>query len=99
MMYSLSQQLALIRSHHQKWPVKVIPIANELGMKVYYTQGWSHNISGMIKQVSEYGGGGKSGYAIYVNDQHSTSRKRFTIAHEIAHFILHRDLDFGQLCR
>lgn len=36
--------------------------------------------------------GGASGFAIYVNAKHSEVRRRFTIAHEIAHFVLHRDL-------
>lgn len=32
------------------------------------------------------------GYVITVNATHSETRKRFTIAHEIAHYVLHRDL-------
>jgi Zn-dependent peptidase ImmA (M78 family) len=36
--------------------------------------------------------GGPSGYAIFVNYTHPRGRQRFTIAHEIAHFVLHRDL-------
>lgn len=31
-------------------------------------------------------------YVITVNSAHSETRKRFTIAHEIAHYVLHRDL-------
>ena len=30
-------------------------------------------------------------YAIYVNGLHHVNRKRFTVAHEIAHFLLHKD--------
>ena len=36
--------------------------------------------------------GGTSGYAIFVNNNHHTHRRRFTIAHEIGHFVLHGDL-------
>ena len=36
--------------------------------------------------------GGDCGFAIFVNANHSEVRRRFTIAHEIAHFALHRDL-------
>jgi Zn-dependent peptidase ImmA (M78 family) len=35
--------------------------------------------------------GGSSDFSIVVNKTESRARKRFTIAHEIAHFILHRD--------
>jgi len=36
--------------------------------------------------------GGESGFAIYVNAAHPLVRRRFTIAHEIAHYILHENL-------
>jgi len=40
--------------------------------------------------------GGPSGFSIAVNARHAPVRKRFTVAHEIAHFILHRSkLDEG----
>jgi Zn-dependent peptidase ImmA (M78 family) len=35
--------------------------------------------------------GGPSGFSIVINATESLPRKRFTVAHEIAHFILHRD--------
>ena len=35
--------------------------------------------------------GGSSGYSIRVNVSHPLVRKRFTIAHEVAHFLRHRD--------
>ena len=44
----------------------------------------------MIKRDTE--DGGESGYAIYVNANHSETRRRFTIAHEIAHYVLHKNL-------
>jgi Zn-dependent peptidase ImmA (M78 family) len=42
--------------------------------------------------VSDKNRGGKSGYAIYINGHHALTRRRFTMAHEIAHFVLHRTL-------
>ncbi len=36
--------------------------------------------------------GGESGYVIYVNALHSEVHRRFTIAHECDHFVLHRSL-------
>jgi len=34
---------------------------------------------------------GPSGYLIEVNGAHHENRRRFTLAHEIAHFMMHRD--------
>lgn len=42
-------------------------------------------ISGLLKKENR-------GYSIKVNSTHSINRKRFTIAHEIGHFMLHDDL-------
>ncbi len=69
-------------------PIKVIALAHELGLKVY-TSSLGPNVSGMIKKD---GRGGSSGYAIFANSGHAETRRRFTIAHEVAHYILHRDL-------
>lgn len=65
-------------------PVPVVRIANELGVDVYETDDLLDNQSGLIKKESDK-------YVIYVNSFHPATRKRFTIAHEIAHFLEHRD--------
>lgn len=82
--------LDIIRKHQLSYPVHLMPLAEELGIKIYETHSWDDNISGMIKKSPEYGG--ESGYACFVNAKHSSTRKRFTIAHEMAHFILHKEL-------
>lgn len=71
-------------------PVQVIPIATELGLKVYTVNNWDDDVSGMI--IRDTARGGPSGYAVYVNGNHPLVRRRFTIAHEIAHYMLHRSL-------
>lgn len=71
-------------------PVQVVPIATQLGLKVYTVNNWDDEISGMI--VRDEKRGGKSGFAIYVNGKHPEVRRRFTMAHEVAHFVLHRSL-------
>ena len=81
---TLHKNLDLIKSHQKSAPVKVVPIAEELGLKVFRASDWDKNLSGMIKKMGE----GK--YNIYVNASHHILRRQFTIAHEIAHFILHR---------
>ena len=69
-------------------PVHVIGLANALGMNVWELQ-LPSNISGKIWRDSQ--NGGTSGYSIGVNSAEAFVRKRFTVAHECAHFILHRN--------
>jgi Zn-dependent peptidase ImmA (M78 family) len=85
----IEEALEIIKEHQDSAPVEVIPIAYDLGMKVYYVN-WPDNASGKVALDEKYGG--KSGYAIFVNRNHHSHRRRFTIAHEIAHFVLHRNL-------
>ena len=82
--------MEVIRKHQKSAPVQTIPIAEALGLSCYRASGWPDTTSGMIVRDAERGG--DSGFAIYVNAEHSKVRRRFTIAHEIAHFVLHRDL-------
>jgi Zn-dependent peptidase ImmA (M78 family) len=69
--------------------VNVTTIAENFGLKVY-PDGLTEDISGAIVKNSSLGG--KSGYCIFYNKNHAPVRQRFTIAHELAHFILHKDL-------
>lgn len=84
----LKDQMEIIRRHQKAAPVKLTPIATELGVPVYRVPGWGKNISGMLKKKADT----PSGYAIYVNGTEPDVRKRFTIAHEIGHFVLHENL-------
>jgi Zn-dependent peptidase ImmA (M78 family) len=90
-MTKLEDQLNIIRKHQRRPPVLLEPIARDLGLRVYKVPGWPDNISGWIYRASPEVAG-ESGYAIEVNALHSPARRRFTIAHEIAHFILHPHL-------
>ena len=83
--------MQIVRKHQNDGgKVETVPLAKELGLEVYRVKGWPDDLSGMIKKDPDKGG--KSGYAIFVNANHPETRRRFTIAHEIAHFVLHRDL-------
>lgn len=62
-------------------------MAEALGLTVNMDASLPRNISGRIVR----GGNGRAGYYIKVNGAHSPYRKRFTLAHEIAHHLLHRD--------
>lgn len=84
-----SGEFQIIRKHQSKTPVDVIAIAEEIGLPVYEDDEMADNISGMLVKDKDLGG--KTGYCIIVNADHHPNRKRFTIAHEIAHYVLHRD--------
>lgn len=84
------EQMAVIQRHQSEWPVQTVPVANDLGIRVYRMGGWPNHIAGMIRKDADEGG--TSGFAIYVNAEHPVVRRRFTIAHEIGHFVLHREL-------
>lgn len=80
----------ILQKYHEHAPVRVVAIAKDLGIKVYKTMDFDDRISGLIQKDERYGG--KSGYAIYANGRHPVTRRRFTIAHELGHFYLHREL-------
>lgn len=84
---SYTQWKNILEKTQQTTPVAVIAIASDLGINVY--SGIGEGLSGMI--IKDNIKGGPSGYAIFVNKKDSSKRQRFTIAHEIAHFILHKD--------
>jgi IrrE N-terminal-like domain len=86
----LKEQNDIVRNRQSTAPVNVIALAHDLGLRVYQTSELSTDISGMI--VKDKKRGGESGFAIYVNASHAPVRRRFTIAHEIAHYILHENL-------
>ena len=72
-------------------PVNVIGLANAMGIIVYNTSINNDNLSGYISKDDE-------GYYICVNDRHPATRQQFTIAHELGHYVLHKDvLDSGNL--
>ena len=66
-------------------PVDVIGLANALGIEVYEEEFDNNAVSGYISKDD-------NGYFICVNKMHPATRKQFTIAHEIGHFVLHQDL-------
>jgi hypothetical protein len=77
----------IIRKYTDSVPVNIVGLANELLLTV--RQEDLGPDSGEIARDIERGG--FSVYSIVVNASHSRVRKRFTAAHEVAHFLLHRD--------
>jgi hypothetical protein len=89
-MIEMAEKLRLVNTYVGYFgvPVNVIGLAHRLGIRVYDAP-WPENISGKIQKDRTRGG--ESGFAIFVNKSHPETRKRFTIAHEIAHYVLHED--------
>lgn len=83
-----SGERALIEEHLQGPPVSVGRIASALGIEVL-SSSLQSDISGQIRKKSSDGV-----YEIKVNIADPAVRQRFTVAHEISHFLLHRnDID------
>lgn len=68
-----------------QFPVDVYAIAKDNNINII-EKNLNDDISGML--INEDGL-----YTIYVESRHHSNRKRFTIAHELAHFFLHRKLE------
>jgi len=82
----------IIRKYQETAPVDVIALAHDLGIAVWQSDKLPKDVSGKLFLDSK--NGGKSGWSILVRDQDAPVRKRFTVAHEIGHFLLHRS-DLG----
>jgi Zn-dependent peptidase ImmA (M78 family) len=80
--------MSMIAPFQRTAPVNVVAIAQALGLSVW-EEVLDKNISG--KLFRDPVNGGSSGFSIVVNAPDALNRKRFTVAHEIAHFILHRN--------
>lgn len=77
--------ISMIRRAQRSAPVDVDGLCADLGLRV--NQAWlDDDISGELVRVSP------DKFEINVNASHPTTRQRFTTAHELGHFIYHRDL-------
>jgi IrrE N-terminal-like domain len=86
----------IIAKYQAQAPVDVVAIATDLGINVWKMDSLPASVSGKI--FRDPLNGGRTGFSIAVNAAHSLVRQRFTVAHEIAHFILHRKkLESGDL--
>lgn len=76
----------IVEGHMASVPVKVGQLARDLGLEVKAAT-LKPGISGMIARANT-----PAGFEIKVNRHENSLRQRFTIAHEIAHFLLHSEL-------
>jgi Zn-dependent peptidase ImmA (M78 family) len=72
-----------LRQFTAETPVKVGGLASALGLRVVLAT-LPINISGLIQPDG-------TGFVVKINRFESKERQRFTIAHEIAHYLIHRD--------
>lgn len=67
-------------------PVKLAGLAGALGLEVFKSP-LKPDVSGLIEPSDS----APSGFRIRINRHEMAERQRFTLAHEIAHYLLHRD--------
>ena len=80
------EERSKILSVQSEIPVKLGDLASSLGL-VVKAGTLRAGISGEIRKSSE----STAGFIIRVNRHENKTRQRFTLAHEIAHYLLHRD--------
>ena len=80
------EEVEIVRRFTSNFPVKVGELASALGLRVTRTP-LPPKISGLIQPSRET----PSGFEIRVNKYEVPERQRFTVAHEIAHYLLHRN--------
>lgn len=83
-MKKAEEQAQIIEEHQVAAPVPIIALAKALGFKVYASKELPDRMAGAIKLEED------KSYSIYVNLNFGRNRRRFTVARQIAHFILHK---------
>ena len=75
---------SIINEYSKNTPASLPCLLRDLNIQLVYAN-LEKNISGIIEHINNE-------YRIIVNENHPLTRQRFTIAHELGHYILHRDL-------
>jgi IrrE N-terminal-like domain len=81
-----AEQKEILTKFTSEAPVKLAALADALGLEVFKSP-LKPDISGLIEPSDT----SRSGFRIRINRHEIPERQRFTLAHEIAHYILHRD--------
>lgn len=77
-------QREIVERNLAQKPVQLGKLAGELGVSVKLSA-LERGRSGLIKRDGD-------GYVIKINRHETRERQRFTLAHELAHFLIHRDI-------
>jgi hypothetical protein len=83
---TLFEEMELIKQHCSNLPVDVLRAAHDLALDPV-AEKMASNICGLIRRSNS-----ESGFQVAYNADHAVVRQRFTIAHEIGHYMFHRDL-------
>lgn len=75
----------ILEKYLSEYPVKLGALARELGVGGIKVSSMRPGTSGQIMKEGDQ-------YVIRVNRHEARERQRFTIAHELAHYLLHRDV-------
>jgi hypothetical protein len=78
----------IVARHMQTVPVDLEKMISELGLTLQLDGSLPPSIAGKIMRDSH----APAGFKIVVNPNDNPRRQRFTMAHEIGHYVLHRDL-------
>lgn len=79
---------ARLKSFMEERPVNVQGAAEAFGLRVFSAE-LPDRISGVLFKDEEHGA--PSGFVILVDDAEPPERQRFTAAHELGHYLLHRN--------
>lgn len=79
---SIERKASALIAGYREAPIPIAAVANSLGLDVQQVS-LGDDVSGILV-VNPTGG------VIGVNKDHARARQRFTIAHEIGHYVLHR---------
>lgn len=82
-----TETLAVLNSVTNSVPVDVMAAASKLGVLVFAAN-LADKISGVLVRDPSYGSA--SGFVIFVDQNEPAYRQRFTAAHELGHFVLHK---------
>ena len=88
-------ELNTIERYSKQLPINILDLSKALGVSVYrpYIE---TNLEGWIEHDNE-----EKLFKIYLNTQYPAKKQRFTLAHELSHFLLHKNeiIEEGQLDR
>ncbi len=76
----------ILEKYTNTYYVDIVSLSKELGVPIYSAK-LPEGVSGVIKKNENEGGG----FFIAVDEDEPTTRQIFTAAHELGHYLLHRD--------
>jgi len=87
-MNELVENYSIITTNQRTFPVNVEKIAEEMGIEIRREALGKHVSGKIIRETVD----GRDKFVIYTNKSEHENRQRFTIAHELSHYILHKPL-------